>query len=269
MEFRESPCLNKMLQIPLKSNSGSITLLENGLLEIKKPEMVTLLSKACINRVQINTEGKIIIYQPNATYAVDYSLHVDKHLIPRAEVVFTTFMSSYSDNDLADIYSRLNRLSARIDEILELNPASHSSIGILQDYKADMKMISSQLVNMCNFNIQNTERIDKKFAAIHQIIKSIQDGISDDNTSPIVYEELPVEADPPASQESFQFNLITSILIVAVALLCMYTGIVCMMNCIGITSVELIEKITYVILENIGDYRYVVEGDENGTLEGL
>jgi hypothetical protein len=267
-----------MTTISLKNNSGTITLLDNGLLEIKKPETTILLSKNCINRVQINTEGKIVIYQPNATYAVDYSLHIDRHLIPKVDAMFNTFMSAYADKDLADIYDRLNKLTERLDEIVELSPASHSTMGVLQDYKASMKMVSTQLIDMCNFNIENAERIDEKFLAVNRMINSIQASINSVDTSPIAYDELevaeevdvsePVETVEPvevSEDQNFQLDMPTIIIIiVALVFLCLYT-----MSQLGTSPVQYLETFTYIILEEIDDSRYVVYMDENGTLEGL
>jgi hypothetical protein len=260
-----------MTTILLKNNSGTITLLDNGLLEIKKPETTILLSKSCIHRVQINTEGKIVIYQPNATYAVDYSLHVDKNLIGKVDALFNTFMSAYADKDLADIYDRLNKLTAKLDEVVEMSPASHSSMGILHDYKTSMKMVSSQLIDMCNFNIENTQRIDEKFVAINRMINSIQASINEVDTSPIAYEELEVTAEKDEEDTNTfppQLDVATSIVIIVVAFLCLFTLLTYLTSQLETTPSQILEHITYIILEEIDDYRYVVHS-ENGTLEGL
>jgi len=184
-----------MFTIPLKNSTGSLTLLENGLLEIKKIDMIVLVSKGSMNRVNINTEGRIVIYQSNANYSTDYEVRVDKCNLPKVYEMMNIYMGAHADMDLADIYAKLNKLSERMDKFTGIDSELNSSIEIMKDYRTSIGMLSKQLVMISDFNIENTQRIDEKFRVVNTMINSIQADINTTNTSPIVYEEfeLPVE----------------------------------------------------------------------------
>jgi hypothetical protein len=184
-----------MFTIPLKNSSGTLTLLENGLLEIKKVDMIILISKGSMHRVNITTDGKIVIYQSNTTYSTDYDIRVDKCHIPKVHEMMNTYMAEYADMDLADIYVKLNQLTERMDKFTAIDSEINSSIEIMKDYRTSISMLSKQLIMMSDFNVENIQRIDEKFRVVNTMINSIQANINTDNTSPIVYEEfeLPVE----------------------------------------------------------------------------
>jgi len=186
-----------MFTIPLKNSSGSLTLLENGLLEIKKTDMTILISKSSMNRVNINAEGRIVIYQSNAVYSTDYEFRVDKNHISKVYEIMNIYMGDHSDRDLADIYSRLNKLNERIDKIVNIDSEIQSSIEFMKDYRSSISMLSNQLIMMSDFNIENIQRIDEKFATVNKMINSIQADINTDNMSPIVYEDF----EPPTNSE--------------------------------------------------------------------
>jgi hypothetical protein len=122
-----------MSTIPLKSNTGSVTLLENGTIEIKKFEMFTLIPKKSVNRVNISSEGRVIIYQSNTTYSPEHDFKVDKVNVSRIREMFSTYMN-------------------REDDDVEPSNMAASAV-IMEEYRTTIRMIAEQLNMVSTLNI--------------------------------------------------------------------------------------------------------------------
>jgi hypothetical protein len=142
-----------MSTIPLKSNTGTITLLENGTIEIKKFEMYMLIPKKSINRVNISSEGRVIIYQSNTTYSPDHDFKVDKVNVPRIREMFSEYLNGYDEPECSNLAT---------------------SAVIIQEYKNSIRMIVEQLTMVRNFNIDYSTEVENRFEIMQKKIDQLE-----------------------------------------------------------------------------------------------
>ena len=143
-----------MSTIPLKSNTGTITLLENGTIEIKKFEMYTLIPKKSITRVNISSEGRVIMYQSNTIYSPDHDFKVDKVNVPRIREMFSEYLNGYDDEP-------------------ECSNLATSAV-IIQEYKNSIRMIVEQLTMVRNFNIDYSTEVENRFEIMQKRIDKLE-----------------------------------------------------------------------------------------------
>jgi len=143
-----------MLTIPLKNSGGTITLFENGTLEIRKVDALIIISKNTLNRINIYPEGRVILYQANSPYSTDYEIRVEKVNIPKVQEIFVKYLS----NEPTD-----NKLQL--------------SLAVMEEYKKSIKMIGEQLILLRNFNIETNSDVEERFLAINKSIRAINERI--------------------------------------------------------------------------------------------
>jgi hypothetical protein len=138
-----------MYTIPLKSSTGTITLLDNGSIELKKIDTLSLFSKTSINRVNISSEGRIVIFQANTPYSVDHEFRVDKPYIPKIREMFTMY---YDTGDEA--------------------PSPNSDI--LYEYKKSIRLIADQLVIVNKYNMEYGSETDARFILMQMKLDEVE-----------------------------------------------------------------------------------------------
>lgn len=159
-----------MSTIPLKSSNGTITLFDNGMLEIRKIDIIIIISKNSLNRVNISSEGRVILYQANTNYSADHEIRVDKVNIPKVQEMFALYFSEKQTGEAP-------------------TPAAfNEQVAVMEEYKKSIKMIGEQLILLRNFNIETNSDIEERFLAINNSIRAINERL---------------DAKPPAQPTTF------------------------------------------------------------------
>ena len=115
-----------MLSIPLKNNSGTVSLLSPHIIEIKKLHMTILVFKP-LNRICIYPEGRISIYQQNTSYTSEHDVTVDKFNIEAVKEMLISYMAP--------------QITA--SNMLEGN--YQNTCPLINEYKENFRMINTKL----------------------------------------------------------------------------------------------------------------------------
>ena len=148
-----------MSTIPLKSNIGTITLLDNGSIEIKKADVITLFGKGSISRINITSEGRVVIFQTSTPYSIDHEFRVDKPYIPKIREMFTLYYDAAEET---------------------LSPSSD----ILHEYKKSIRLIADQLTIVNKYNLEYGSETDARFILMQMKIDEIERGVNQRNKLP-------------------------------------------------------------------------------------
>ena len=127
-----------MSSIPLKNNSGTVSLLSPDIIEIKKLHMTILVFKP-LNRICIYPEGRISIYQQNTPYTSEHDFTVDKFNIEAVKEMLVNYMvpQSTTSNSITSTYQ--------------------NTVPLINEYRENFKMINAEFKSMCDMTM-NTHR---------------------------------------------------------------------------------------------------------------
>ena len=262
-----------MSTIPLKNNAGTIVLYENGNIEIKKLSITSLIAKNSINRINISSDGRVVLYQINATYSTDLEFHVDRANIVGIQDLFNAYMAHTNDNT-TELYSKVKKLQAQFDKLANIQPELKTSIEIMNDYKSSIKMVSDHIVLISEYNTSNSERVNKKFIEMNNSITEINSKIDNNRVidiDPIIYEEIDsLENDIEIIKTTtcLQMNTCLNIAIGIISCFIMYylvTYIIVNANVFP----EFRINIPYTIIDETESYPCCIISKYNDTLEGF
>jgi hypothetical protein len=262
-----------MQSIPLKNNTGTITLHENGNIEIKRLSSTMLIAKNSINRINIYSDGRVILYQINANYTSDLEFHIDRTNIIGIQGLFSAYMT-YSSDNTADIYNKIKKLQARIDELANIQPELKTTIDIMNDYKTSIKLLSEHIMLICDYNTSSSERIDNKFLEMNNTITDIKlkiDTVNITDTNPIIYddiESLENEIETIKTTTCFQMNTCLNISLIFITCLFMYyilSSVVFNPNIFPEFRID----VPYIIINETASYPCCIISNYNDTLEAF
>ena len=144
-----------MLSIPLKNNSGTVSLLSPHIIEIKKLHMTILVFKP-LNRICIYPEGRISIYQQNTSYTSEHDFTVDKFNIEAVKEMLISYMAP--------------QITA--SNMLEGN--YQNTCPLINEYRENFRMINTELKSMCNMTINVHEEIEGHLNNLQVEIENIK-----------------------------------------------------------------------------------------------
>ena len=119
-----------MSSIPLKNNSGTVSLLSPDIIEIKKLHMTILVFKP-LNRICIYPEGRISIYQQNTPYTSEHDFTVDKFNIEAVKEMLVNYMVPQTTAE----------------------GKYQNTCPLINEYRENFRMINTELKSMCDMTI--------------------------------------------------------------------------------------------------------------------
>jgi len=140
-----------MSSIPLKNNSGTVSLLSPDIIEIKKLHMTILVFKP-LNRICIYPEGRISIYQQNTPYTTEHDFTVDKFNI---EAVKDLLISYTMPQTTAE-------------------GKYQNTCPLINEYRENFRMINTELKSMCDMTINVHEEIEGHLNNLQVEIENIK-----------------------------------------------------------------------------------------------
>jgi hypothetical protein len=263
-----------MSSIPLKNNTGTIVLYENGNIEIKRLSIISLIAKNSINRINIYNDGRVVLYQINANYSTDLEFHVDRVNIVGVQELFTAYMTHANDNT-AELYIKLKKLQTQMDKIANIQPELNTSIEIMNDYKSSIKLVNEHIMLICEHNTNNNEKINSKFLELNKSVNDIKskvDTINLNETSPIIYEEiesLENAIETIKTTTCFQMNTCLNVSIIIFICLLMYYLVTHFMMNPNIFPDFIPTSFPRVLIDETERYPCCIISKYNDTLEGF
>ena len=140
-----------MSSIPLKNNSGTVSLLSPDIIEIKKLHMTVLVFKP-LNRICIYPEGRVSIYQQNMPYTIDHDFTIDKFNVEAVKELLVNFM--------------LPQTTAQ--------GTYQNTIPLINEYKENFKMINMEFKSMCDMTINKHEEIEENLKNLQVQIENVK-----------------------------------------------------------------------------------------------